>query len=111
MVHGIPIPELYRCDEEWRWSNYHNRYHDLHVDLMDVMSGYGASRWVGLGTISDLLGLPSNDFLEKPIHEHILQGEQELVFEYCKLDVVDTLLVYLVWSFHRGHLTTGRPAA
>ena len=40
----------------------------------------------------------------KPICEHVLDGEQELVGEYCKLDVLDTLLVFLVWLVHTGHL-------
>jgi len=37
------------------------------VDLMDVLSGYGASRWVGLGKICDPLQIPSRSFLTKPI--------------------------------------------
>ena len=64
----------------------------MHVDLMDVLSGYGASRFVGLGKMCDLLQIPSKSFLTKPIYEHILDGEQELVGEYCKLDCLDTLL-------------------
>jgi predicted PolB exonuclease-like 3'-5' exonuclease len=26
--HGIPAPELYRTEGDWKWSNYQNRYHD-----------------------------------------------------------------------------------
>ncbi len=33
----------------------------MHVDLMDVLSGYGASRWVGLGKICDPLQIPSRE--------------------------------------------------
>ncbi len=76
----------------------------MHVDLMDVLSGYGASRWVGLGKMCDLLQIPSKSFLTKPIYEDILDGELELVGEYCKLDCLDTLLVFLVWPVHRGDL-------
>ena len=36
-------------------GTHQGRYHDMHVDLMDVMSGYGASRFVGLGKMCDLL--------------------------------------------------------
>ena len=104
MLHGIAAPELYRSDSEWKWNNYQGRYHDMHVDLMDVLSGYGASRFVGLGKMCDLLQIPSKSFLTKPIYEHILDGEQELVGEYCKLDCLDTLLVFLVWLVHRGDL-------
>ena len=38
----------------------------------------------------------------KPIYEHILDGEQDLVGGYRKLDCLDTLLVYLVWLVHKG---------
>jgi hypothetical protein len=82
MLHGFAAPELYRSDGEWKWNNYQNRYHDMHVDLMDVLSGYGASRFVGLGKMCDLLQIPSKSFLTKPIYEHILDGEQELVEDF-----------------------------
>ena len=59
---------------------------------------------MGLGKMCDLLQIPSKSFLTKPIYEHILDGEQELVGEYCKLDCLDTLLVFLVWLVHRGDL-------
>ena len=75
---------------------------------MDVLTNYGASYRVGLGTISDLLGLPSKDFLTKPIYDHILNREDPIVREYCKLDVVDTLLVYLAYLHQQGHLEEER---
>jgi hypothetical protein len=80
----------------------------MHVDLMDTLSGYGASRWVGLGMMSELLGLPSKSFLEGEVYEHVLAGEEELVQEYCKLDCLVTLLLYLVWVVHRGELSQER---
>ncbi len=61
MLHGIAAPELYRSDGKWKWNNYQGRYHDMHVDLMDMLSGYGASRWVGLGKMCDLLQIPSKE--------------------------------------------------
>jgi predicted PolB exonuclease-like 3'-5' exonuclease len=104
MLHGVPAPALYRTDGEWKWSNYQNRYHDMHIDLMDTLSGFGASHWVGLGTIAETLGLPGKSFLDGEVWEQIVAGNEELVNEYCKLDVVTTLLVYLVWEVHRGNV-------
>ena len=52
MLHSVPMLALYRTDGDWKWNNYQGRYHELHVDLMDVLSGYGASRWVGLARVS-----------------------------------------------------------
>lgn len=104
MLHRVAIPALYRSDGDWRWNNYGNRFHDMHVDLMDVLTGYGAAPRAGLGLVAETLGLPGKRFLEEPVWEHVLRGELERVREYCKLDVVTTLLVYLRWCVHRGAL-------
>ncbi len=77
MLHGVPMPALYRTDGEWKWNNYQSRYHDMHVDLMDVLSGYGASRWAGLGLMCELLGLPGKGFIEGEVYECLLRGEEE----------------------------------
>ncbi len=106
MQHGIAAPEFYRLDGEWKWNNYQNRFHDMHVDLMDVLSGYGASMRIGLGTLGPILGLEGKSFLEGPCYAHILKGDEALVHEYCKLDTLTTLLLFLVWIHHRGDLTT-----
>ncbi len=108
MLHGVPLPALYRTDGDWKWNNYQSRYHDMHVDLMDVLAGYGASRWVGLGQMCELLGVPSKEFIEGEVYECILRGEEELVREYCKLDVVSTMLVFLKWCVQRGDLDGAR---
>lgn len=106
MLHRVPMPGLYRTDGDWKWNNYGNRFHDMHVDLMDVLTGYGASWRVSLGLVADLLGLPGKRFLDEAVWEHVLRGELDRVREYCKLDVVTTLLVYLRWCVHRGALDT-----
>lgn len=105
MVHGISAPSFYRADGELRWNNYQNRYHDMHVDLMDVLSGYGSAMRAGLGTMSRLLELPTKSFIERPIYDHVFDGTSGDVIDYCKLDTVDTLLVFLVWLFHVGRAT------
>ena len=104
MMLGVVAPDFYRDDEERRWNNYQNRYHDLHVDVMDVLCGYGASSRVGLGPMAQMLGLPGKAFLDRPIYEHVLAGEGGRVHEYCKLDTVETLLVFLAWAHHTGRL-------
>jgi hypothetical protein len=70
---------------------------------MDVLSSHGASMRVGLGALSTVLGLPGKRFLDRAIYDHVLDGEASRVHEYCKLDTVETLLLYLVWGFHAGH--------
>lgn len=104
MMHGLAAPDLYRADGAWRWNNYQNRFHDMHVDLMDVLGGFGASKWVGLDVASQALGLPGKGFVSEPVYAHHLRGEAALIREYCKLDVLHTLLLYLSWAVHRGTL-------
>ena len=60
-LNGIAAPELYRSEGEWKWNSYQGRYHDMHVDLMDVLSGYGASRWVGLTCLLPVTALKRGD--------------------------------------------------
>lgn len=105
MMLGIAAPDFYRTDGDRRWNNYQNRYQDLHTDLMDVLSGYGASMRIGLGTLSKVLGLPGKAFLDRAIYDHVLDGEDLRVAEYCKLDTVETMLVWLVWAFHTGQIS------
>ncbi len=105
MRHGIVAREFQRQDGDRRYNNYLNRFHDLHVDLMDVLSSYGAAPRAGLGAIAAALGLPSKEFLELPIHEHLLRGDAQRIIEYCKLDTLTTLLVALRWGHHAGWLS------
>lgn len=106
MMHGISAPSFYKADEDWKWNNYQNRYHDMHTDVMDVISGYGASRRVGLREWGQALGLPGKDFVDKEIYEHVAAGELPLVLEYCKLDTVHTMLAFLSWAHHVGGAST-----
>lgn len=108
LMHGVPAPEFYRADGEWKWNNYQNRFHDLHVDLMDALAGFGASRWVGLGKMCELLDIPGKEFLTGAIYDHVLEGEEKIVEEYCKLDCLDTLLIFLAWLVHTGQLSAER---
>ena len=84
MLHGIPAPGLYRSDGEFQFNDYQNRYHDMHVDLMDTLSGYGASTRVGLGNWCRTIGLSGKSFLDREVYEHILDGELSRVIEYLQ---------------------------
>lgn len=104
MLHGVAAPNLYRADGDFRFNNYQNRYHDMHLDLMDVLTGYGASQRISLDNWCRTVGLPGKGFLDRPVYEHVLNGEMSRVVEYCKLDTVETLLAFLLFAHHRGDL-------
>ena len=50
--------EIGETDREFRYNNYLSRYHWRHIDLMDVLSGYGASGRASLDLAAQLVGLP-----------------------------------------------------
>ena len=104
MMLGMAAPELYRTAGDHRWNNYQNRYHDMHVDLMDVLGGYGASQKIRLGMLGKVMDLPSKTFLDKEVYEHVLGGEERRVVEYCKVDTLETMLLFLTYALHAGHL-------
>jgi len=101
---GVAAPAFHAPEGDARTDGYHARYGTMHVDLMDVLSGYGASSRTGLGTIARVLDLPGKAFLEHAVWEHWADGELPRVVEYCKLDTVETLLVYLAWAHHTGRV-------
>lgn len=106
MLHGIPAPLLNRTHGDWKYNNYLNRYHDMHVDLMDVLTGYGASERARLDDLCRIMGLPGKTVTEgSKVYIHMMRGEVELVREYCELDALNTLMLYLLWAVHRGRLT------
>lgn len=104
--HGVAAPGFHR--EEGRYGHRHDT---MHVDVMDALSGYGASARAGLGTVAELLGLPGKSFLDREVYEHWLAGEHERVVEYCKLDTLETMLSFLAWSVHVGALSRSGLAA
>lgn len=104
MLHGIGAAPYY--DTSDKFNNYLNRYHDQHTDLMDVLSGYGASDRVRLDDLCRLLGLPGKTVTEgHRVYLHVARGEWALVQTYCELDALNTLLLYLAYELSRGKMT------
>ena len=51
------------------------------------------------------MGLPGKTVTEgSRVYLHVLKGEVDLVREYCELDALNTLMLYLLWAVHRGRL-------
>ncbi|HYD55484.1 MAG TPA: 3'-5' exonuclease, partial [Burkholderiales bacterium] len=45
-------------NKDFKWSNYINRFHDRHLDLMDALSMYGGGRGSPLDELARLAGFP-----------------------------------------------------
>lgn len=108
LLHGIRAPRYWEIgsqDSDFRWSNYLNRYHWRHVDLMDVLSGYQRRMAVSLEEIAVLLGLPGKLGMHgAKVWEKFLDGDIEGIRNYCETDVLNTYLIYLRFELMRGRL-------
>jgi predicted PolB exonuclease-like 3'-5' exonuclease len=97
--------EVGESDRDFRYNNYLARYHWRHVDLMDVLSGYGASGRASLDLAAQLVGLPGKLGLGgAQVWPAYQRGELAAIRDYCETDVLNTYLLYLRFQLTRGEL-------
>src|SRR6185295_9143861 len=108
MRHGVDAHhywEVGESDREFRYNNYLSRYHWRHIDLMDVLSGYGASGRASLDLAAQLIGLPGKLGLGgAQVWPAYRRGELAAIRDYCEADVLNTYLIYLRFQLVRGEL-------
>jgi hypothetical protein len=76
MVHGIMAPTYHQEDRNRSYSSRYSK--ELHFDVMDQMSEYGASVWPSLDDVRNLLGLPIPEAMpENPNEEQERQRAKE----------------------------------
>lgn len=84
-----------------------NRYTGSHIDLLDLISGYGAARGASLAMLCAECGIPCKmDAHGSEVGEMMEQGRVEAVVRYCESDVAATLcLATLVLAFRHQEPT------
>jgi predicted PolB exonuclease-like 3'-5' exonuclease len=104
---GIPLPNWF-LPKGRQYEQPRNRYNsEAHLDLHDVLTNYGASRFNGgLNLAANLLGKPG----KMDVQGHMVQDlylEQRLaeINDYCRCDVLDTYFVFLRTAVLLGWLT------
>lgn len=106
--HGIDAHrywEVGETDRDFRYNNYLSRYHWRHVDLMDVLSGYGASGRASLEVVAQLVGLPGKLGIGGAnVWSSFQRGELAAIRDYCEADALNTYLIYLRFQLTRGEL-------
>jgi predicted PolB exonuclease-like 3'-5' exonuclease len=106
--HGVDAHrfwEMGESDRDFRYNNYLSRYHWRHVDVMDVLSGYGASGRASLEVAAQLAGLPGKLGIGgAQVWPSYLRGELGAIRDYCECDVLNTYLVFLRFQLVRGEL-------
>lgn len=97
--------EMGESDRDFRYNNYLSRYHWRHIDLMDVLSGFGASGRASLELAAQLIGLPGKLGIGGAhVWSAYRRGELAAIRDYCETDVLNTYLIYLRFQLVRGEL-------
>ncbi|PJD93607.1 MAG: 3'-5' exonuclease [Legionella sp.] len=109
LLHQIPAPTYWETGEQnstFRWSNYLNRFHYRHLDLMDVLAGYQNKAFAPLDDIANMLGFPGKVGMHgDQVWPKYLQGHLKEIRDYCETDVLNTYGIFLRFELMRGTIT------
>ena len=115
LVHGVTAACFWDTgndNKDFRFSNYINRFHDRHVDLMDVLSIYGGARGAPLDELSRLSGFPGKLGVGgAAVWDSYGRGEIAAIRDYCEADCANTYLLYLRFQAMRCVYTAERYAS
>ncbi len=103
--YGITLPEWFNVEAR-SYEQARNRYNvHSHIDLMDLVSNFGASRVNGgLNLLAHLIGKPGKTGVDGSMVQGFYdEGRAEEINDYCRCDVLDTYFVFL-----RSRVLTGR---
>ena len=108
LIHGVTAACFWdtgQDNKDAKWANYINRFHDRHLDLMDVLSIYG-SRGSPLDEVSRLAGFPGKLGVGGgAVWESYRRGAIASIRDYCETDCANTYLLYLRFQLMRCALT------
>jgi 3'-5' exonuclease len=112
LMHGVSAPRYwdqgdgdYGDSRDFKWNNYISRYHNRHLDLMDLLALYQPRANVPLDEMAKLMGFPGKLGMDGgAVWQAWQEGRQAEIRDYCETDVVNTYLVYLGFQRMRGVL-------
>lgn len=112
LMHGVCAPRYWNQGEgdyddsrEFKWNNYISRYHNRHLDLMDLLALYQARANAPLDQLAKLMGFPGKLGMDgSAVWQAWQDGKIAEIRDYCETDVVNTYLVYLGFQRMRGAL-------
>ncbi len=109
LIHGVASPRYWdtgQDDRDFKYNNYLSRYHDRHIDLMDVLAKYGGRATAPLDDMAKLCGFPGKLGMDgSQVWQAWRDGKREEVRAYCETDVVNTWLVFCRFRLIRGELS------
>ena len=112
LIHGVNAACFWDTgndNKDFRFSNYINRFHDRHVDLMDVLSIYGGARGSPLDDMARLCGFPGKLGVGgAAVWQSYRDGRIAEIRDYCEADCANTYLLYLRFQMMRCAYTPER---
>jgi predicted PolB exonuclease-like 3'-5' exonuclease len=111
VVHGLTMPEFcQRPAKPWEGVDYFARTNEWHVDLLDIVSGWG-NTMPSLHELATLAGIPGKlDIDGQQVADLWLNGAFERIVQYNECDAFTTYLVWLRMA-HFGGFFTGEEYA
>lgn len=106
--YGYPVPAWFNVEAR-TYEQARNRYNaQAHLDLLDLLSNFGASRISGgLNLLANLIGKPGKSGVDGSQVQGMYEaGEVGAINDYCRCDVLDTYFVFLRTRVLLGKLTT-----
>ena len=99
---GVPLPGLHGAGHR----NYWHRFGSDHIDLCDVLSGYGGSTKPSLAEMAALANIPVKigGVDGSQVEAYVAEGRLKEVADYCLTDVLATFCVFLRYEMVRGEL-------
>lgn len=104
---GFTLPRAY-------WGKYgpRNRFSDAHLDLMEFIGNFGASKVIGgLDALAKFLGRTGKTVVEgvkcdgQSVQKLYAEGKIDAIKDYCARDVLDTYAVLLRTRVMTGQMT------
>ncbi len=109
MVHGVAAGRYWdqgEDDRDFKWNNYISRYHQRHLDLMDLLALFQPRANAPLDELAQLCGFPGKLGMDgAKVWEAYQKGEIDAIRNYCETDVMNTYLLYLRFQLMRGVLS------
>ena len=110
LLHGISAPAYWANDASDQGShgaNYQSRYHERHIDLMDVLSSFQTCANAPLDELATILGFPGNMGMDgSNVWSTFMAGDVDAIRAYCDSRVLNTYLIYLKFEVTRGNLSS-----
>jgi len=106
VVAGVTAPRFCsRPDKPWEGIDYFARYGDWHVDLRQILGGFGRSV-PSLNEIATASGIPGKIEVEgNQVAKLWLDGRLKEIVDYNEFDAITTYLVWLRLAHFAGHFS------